>query len=64
MRNCDLRHRCGAYEQDSMKCTFFYNFCREHKEFYAEDEQARTQDQANRLLRLAGRENEIDKPMD
>jgi hypothetical protein len=64
MRNCDLRHRCHAYQQDSFKCTFFYNFCKEHKEFYAEDEQVKAQDRANRLhdlaehlIKLSGRES-------
>lgn len=36
---CEYNYRCKEWEQDSLRCSIFYKFCKDYKEFKFEEQE-------------------------
>jgi hypothetical protein len=73
--HCRFKHYCGSYNPNGLSCNYFYKWCKAYRGWRADEIKEQEQQlgrlqrwqimsqeaQRERLLRLAGRENEIEK---
>lgn len=55
--NCKEKKICANYVQDSIKCTFFYDWCKTRKDIENARINLAMKDRAERLIRFSGRED-------
>jgi hypothetical protein len=53
---CEYKLRCVEWEQDSLQCCIFYQFCRGYKQFKEEEKQHQKAIHQSKVRRL---ENDI-----